>query len=171
MALPLLASTLAALSGCGLFSKTPQFPCPSVEVPRELATLTRFRDGGGRDLTDVVFEAGIVDVQIACDYGSRGASIQLNVVVGAERGPANRSPNATVPYFIAIGDPQRTILAKEVFSTTVTFPPNVARAAATEETEETIPLPKGRSAEGYGIIVGLQLSPEEVEYNRSRRQR
>jgi hypothetical protein len=166
-----MAAALAALSGCGIFSKTPQFDCPVVEVPKDLSTMTRFREGGGRDLTDVVFQAGILDVQIACDYGSRGASIQLNVVVGAERGPANRAPTATVPYFIAIGDPQRNVLAKEVFSSTVTFLPNQPRAASTEETEETIPLPKGRSAEKYGIVVGLQLSPEELEYNRDRTQR
>jgi hypothetical protein len=166
-----VAAALAALSGCGLFNKSQQFDCPAVEIPKEVANLTRFREGGGRDLTDVVFEAGIADVQIACDYGSRGASIQLNVVVGAERGPANRSPTASVPYFIAIGDPDRNILAKEVFSSTVTFLPNQSRAYNTEETEETIPLPKGRSAERYGIVIGLQLTPEELEYNRNRRQR
>jgi hypothetical protein len=166
-----MAATLAALSGCGMFTKSQQFDCPAVEIPKELASLTRFREGGGRDLTDVVFEAGILDVQIACDYGSKGAGIQLNVVVGAERGPANRSPTATVAYFIAIGDPDRNILAKEVFSSTVTFQANLARAYNTEETEEMIPLPKGRSAANYGIIVGLQLSPEELEYNRARTRR
>ncbi|MGE5539893.1 MAG: hypothetical protein ACM30I_14845 [Gemmatimonas sp.] len=165
------AMALASLSGCGLFSKTPQFDCPKVEIPKDLATMTRFRDGGGRDLTDVVFNAGVLDVQIACDYGSKGVDIQLNVVVGAERGPASRAATATIPYFIAIGDPQRNILAKEVFSATVEFQPNVPRAYATEETEERIPLPKGRSAEAYGIIVGLQLSPADLEYNRARTQR
>jgi hypothetical protein len=171
LAIPVIAAALGALSGCGMFSKTQQFDCPVVEIPKELASMTKFRDGGGRDLTDVVYQAGILDVQIACDYGSKGVDIQLNVVVGAERGPANRAPNATVPYFIAIGDPSRTILAKEVFSSTVTYQPNLPRAYNTEETEETIPLPKGRSAEKYGIIVGLQLSPEELEYNRARTQR
>jgi hypothetical protein len=171
LAIPAIAAAFGALSGCGMFSKTPQFDCPAVEIPKEVATMTKFREGGGRDLTDVVYQAGILDVQIACDYGSKGVDVQLNVVVGAERGPANRAASATVPYFIAIGDPSRTILAKEVFSSTVTFQPNLPRAYNTEETEETIPLPKGRSAERYGIIVGLQLSPEELEYNRARTQR
>ncbi len=34
-----------------------------------------------------------------------------------------------------------------------------------------IPLPRGRSAENYRIIVGLQITREELEVNRRPRQR
>lgn len=163
-----LATALVGLASCGMFNTAKQFPCPSVGMPRETATLTRFREGPGRDLTDVIYEAGIADVKMACTYTSSGVDIELGVVLAAERGPANTSRTATVPYYIAIVDPQRNILAKEVFSTTLSFQQNVSRAAAMDETQEKIPLPKGQSAERYGVVLGMQLTPEEVEYNRNK---
>jgi hypothetical protein len=167
-ALAALVLSLGTLSGCGMFNTAKQFPCPAVGMPRETATLTRFREGPGRDLTDVIYEAGVADVKMACTYTSKGVDIELGVVLSAERGPANASRTATVPYYVAIIDPQRNILAKEVFTSTLTFQPNVSRATNIDETQETIPLPKGKSAERYGIVLGMQLTPEEVEYNRNK---
>lgn len=164
----LVAAAVAVLSSCSMFDNSKQYDCPTVGIPRETATLTRFRDGPGRDLTDVVFDSGIQNAKISCTYSSKGVAIELGVVLGAERGPASSARTATVPYFIAIVDPDRNILAKEVFSTTLTFPPNVSQAAVMELTQETIPLPKNKSAEGYGMVVGMQLTPEEVEYNRNK---
>lgn len=163
-----LSVALGGLASCGMFNTATQFPCPAVGMPRETASLTRFREGPGRDLTDVIYEAGIADVKMACTYTSKGVDIDLGVVLAAERGPANTSRTATVPYYIAIVDPQRNILAKEVFTTTLTFQANVSRASGIDETQETIPLPKGKSAERYGVVLGMQLTPEEVEYNRNK---
>jgi hypothetical protein len=156
------------LSSCSLFNTAKQYPCPTVGMPRDTATLTRFREGPGRDLTDVVYEAGVADVQMACNYTSQGVDIDLAVVVAADRGPANTSRTVTVPYYIAIVDPQRNILAKQVFTANLAFQANVARARSREETQENIPLAKGKSAERYGIVIGMQLTPDEVEYNRNK---
>ena len=163
-----LALAFAALSSCSLFDNSTQFACPVVGVPRETAALTRFRDGPGRDLTDVVFDVGIQNAKVDCKYSSKGVTIALGVLFGAERGPAATARTATVPYFVAIIDPDRNILAKEVFTTTLTFPPNVSRAGVVDETEETIPLPKNKTAEGYGLVVGMQLTADEIEYNRNK---
>ena len=84
------------------------------------------------------------------------------------RAPVPYIPMATVPYYVAIIDPNRNILAKEVFTQTLVFPPNTSQASSYDETTETIPLPKNQSAERYGIAVGMQLTPAELEYNRSR---
>lgn len=163
-----VAVAFAALSSCSMFDNSKQFDCPVVGVPRETATLTRFRDGPGRDLTDVVFDVGVRNAKVDCKYSSSGVAIDLGVLFAAERGPAATTRTATVPYFIAIVDPDRNILAKEVFSTTLTFPPNVSQTAVADQTEETIPLPKNKSAEAYGIVVGMQLTPDEIEYNRNK---
>jgi hypothetical protein len=163
-----LALVLGALTSCSLFDTSKQFDCPVVGMPRETATLTRFREGPGRDLTDVVYEASIADVKLACTYTSKGVNIDLGVVLAADRGPANTARTATIPYYIAVVDPERNILAKEVFTKALTFQQNVSRAVDMDETQEVIPLPKGKSAERYGIVIGMQLTAEEVEYNRNK---
>jgi hypothetical protein len=166
-----LGSVLAVATACSWFKDTPQFPCPQVGVPRDASTLTRFRPGPGRDLTDVIFDARVQDVKIACEYTSKGASIDLAVVLGADRGPADQEHIATIPYFIAVTDAQKNVLAKQVFTKTLTFPPNTSRVADADQTEELIPLPVGKSAERYGIVVGVQLTPEELDYNRTKNRR
>lgn len=163
-----LAVAFGALSSCSMFDNSIQFPCPTVGVPHESSTLTLFQPGNGRDLTDVIFSGGVQDAKIACTYTSNGVDINLGVRVGGELGPAAKTRTATVPYFVAIVDPNRNILAKQVFNQTLVFPPNVSLSTSFDETEEHIPLPKNKSAEHYGIAVGMQLTPEQLEYNRSR---
>lgn len=165
-----LGMSLAGAS-CSLFDSTPQHPCPQVGVPRDAATLTRFRPGQGRDLTDVIFDARVQDVKLSCTYNSDGADVDLLVVLRVDRGPASQERSATVPYFVAITDPQRHVLAKQVFTKTLAFPPNVSRVTDSDESEELIPLPKGKSAQRYGVVVGMQLTPDELKYNRDKFQR
>lgn len=170
-------ATLAALSlslaaaSCSMFDNTPQHPCPQVGVPREAAMLTRFRPGQGRDLTDVIFEARVQDVKIACTYDSEGANINLTVMLRVDRGPAAQERSATVPYFVAIADPQQRVLAKRVFTKALAFPPNINRVSDSDDSEEVIPLPRGKSAQRYAVVVGMQLTPEELEYNRAKTRR
>lgn len=166
--LVLLAAAFGALSSCGMFDNSKQYPCPQVGVPRESASLTLFRPGDGRDLTDVIFSGGVKNTKLECSYSSDGPSMTLGVLIGGELGPAARTRTTTVPYFVAIVDPDRKILAKQVFNVTLTFPPNVSQASIYDETEEQIPLPKNVSAERYGVAVGMQLTPDQLEYNRQR---
>jgi hypothetical protein len=166
--LVLLAAALGTLASCGMFDNSKQYPCPTVGVPRESAALTLFREGDGRDLTDVIFAGGIKNTKLECSYSSNGPTMTLGVIIGGELGPAARTRTATVPYFIAIVDPDRNILTKQVFNVTLSFPPNVSQANIYDETEEKIPLPKNVSAERYGIAVGMQLTPDQLEYNRQR---
>jgi hypothetical protein len=165
-----LGISLAGAS-CSMFDNTPQHPCPQAGVPRDAATLTRFQPGPGRDLTDVIFDARVQDVKLSCSYDSKGANVDLLVMLRVDRGPASQERSATVPYFVAVTDPQHNVLAKQVFTKTLAFPPNVSRVADSDETEELIPLPKGKSAQRYGIVVGMQLTPDELKYNRDKFQR
>jgi hypothetical protein len=53
----------------------------------------------------------------------------------------------------------------------VEFPGNLTRVALRDDDPPVtvdIPLPAGRAATDYQILVGFQLSPDELEYNRRR---
>ena len=160
-------------AGCGMFGgpKVPQHPCPRAGILKDVQRLTKFLPGPGRDLTDVVFQVQLADVRTQCIYGTSGVKIDMLVDIAAERGPADKSRKAVFAYFVAISNPAGTILARERFTALIPFIPNVSRALAVEELEQMIPLPRGRSAENYRIIVGLQVTREELEFNRRPRQR
>jgi hypothetical protein len=165
---------LAACSGSG--SKAPDataatsqaLGCPRVTIVRDAAEVTRFREGGGRDLTDVKSRARLMDFTGGCEYDRNGVTVNLNLVVGAERGPAAaRDANGTYRYFVAITDPGGQIVAKREFDTTIDFSPNVGRGGSVEELTQQIPLAEGASAASYDVLVGFQLAPEELAFNRN----
>jgi hypothetical protein len=150
---PLLILAVAPLAAC---NRTPP-PCPQVSIIGDGSTVTKFREGTGRDLTDVTAQAQIVDVAVACDYDRRGV--------------ADRSRVAEFDYFVAVADPQRNILAKEVFRVGFRFPQNEQRVGTVEEIEPRIPLKARTDGVDYQIVVGFQLTPEEIEWNRTQRPR
>jgi len=160
-------------AGCGMFggAKLAQYPCPQAGILKDAQRLTKFLPGPGRDLTDVVFQVRLANVRTKCAYDKSGVKIDMLVDISAERGPADKSRKAVFAYFVAIANPAGDILARERFTALIPFVPNISRAMASEELEQMIPLPRGRSAENYRIIIGLQVTREELEFNRRPRQR
>ncbi len=106
--------------------------CPRISALGDGAMLTRFAAGTGTDLTDVDYEIRIVDLQYGCQYveddnNNPILAVAVAPVFEANRGPANSDRQARFTYFVAIADPQDTILNKQVFDLQVTFPGNRSR--------------------------------------------
>lgn len=170
--LPLVG--LAALAGCGTAEERPP-PCPRVSILGEAASLTRFAAGRGQDLTDVEYEAEVTDVRANCEVvGDDGGLIVVALipVITASRGPADADRAARFEYFVSVTDRDRTILNVVRFPVDVAFPGNQSRVTITENDPPVtvdIPNPDGRASRGdYQVFVGLQLTPDELEYNRRR---
>ena len=164
---PLL--TIALVAGLGACSTAPELPCPRVNVLADAATVTKFRDSPGRDLTDVTAEGEIADTLAECRYDRQAVNVDLQIAIAAQRGPADRNRAAEFDYFVAITDPQQNILAKEVFRVRLPFDDNRGRVGQVEEIEQRIPLASLSRGPDYQILVGFQLTPEEIEWNRRRR--
>ena len=163
----LLIAALVPLAAC---NRTPP-ACPRASIISDGASVTKFREGTGRDLTDMVAQAEIVDIAVNCDYDRRGVDVALQVAIAATRGPADRSRAAEFEYFVAVTDPERNILAKEVFRVQFKFAANEQRVGTVDEIEPRIPLKSRADGVEYQIIVGFQLTPEEIEWNRTRKPR
>lgn len=166
-----LAGALALL-GCG---STPEPPvCPPVSVISEAATLTRFAPGRGSDLLDVDFRAEVADLRSGCVYAKEdsGASklvVALASTIIATRGPANENRKADFQYFVSVLGADRTILNKQLFPVNIVFPGNNTRMETVQDDPPvSIDLPSGDGGdERYDILLGLQLSEEELHYNRA----
>ncbi len=165
-------AAMILLAGCGMFGgKKEQRACPRAGILKDADAVTKFRPGPGRDLTDVIYQAQLVNLKATCKYGRKGVTVDMTLALAAERGPAIRTSKATLEYFVAITGPGGDILAKELFATPVTFPNNVTRARVADELQQIIPLRRGASAANHRIIVGFQLQRAELEYNRQRSRR
>jgi hypothetical protein len=158
------------LAGCGLFSDEPP-PCPAITIVDQARALTLYRDGPGRDLSDVTFEVELVNVVARCTYdidddGSGVVDMEFILLVQATRGPAAEAESVSVPYFVAISDPRRRIVAKEVFTVTLPFGEADVRTQVSDEIEQRIPLRPGAIGPAYETFLGLQFTRSQLEEER-----
>jgi hypothetical protein len=164
-----VAALAVVAAGCSVIypdrKKGP--PCPGGVIVRDLSHMTVFRPGAGRDITDIVFEARLPHITVACKYDDQGVEVQTALTLIGARGPANTTRTANLSYFVAILDPKNKIIAKKVFASDLRFPPNVDRGSTTDELVERIPVGKGVSAAEYVVVTGFQLDQNQLAYNRA----
>ncbi len=165
----LLASLL--ITACSRGEKR-EADCPRGVIPADSASVTRFREGPGRDLTDVVAEGEIVNILVQCKYDKRSVTVDLQIAITGDRGPADRSRVAEFEYWVAILDPQQNIVTKQPAQVRFQFTDNRTRLGQIiSEFEPYIPLADLKQAVEYQIIVGFQLSAEELAWNRAQKTR
>ena len=157
---------LALLAGCGDGTMKFAPACPQISLLGEGADLTRFA-GTGRDVTDRVLEARLTGVEGACRAG-RNDEVVTTLKVQAElrRGPAAQGRRLPLPYFVAVLEGDR-ILDRKDFVLEANFPANVdGIRLAGEELELRFPNTAERGAARYRVVVSLQLTQEELAFNR-----
>ena len=165
------AAAAAALAGCALFDDGPQPPCPRVLVLVEAEEVLQFRSGPGRDLTDIQFEAAIAKLSSGCEYDEDGfVDVSTTIDIALTRGPAAEGDVGHFEYFVAITDPRDTIIAKEVFALDVEFPGGALRGAIADNVTQRILFAPFADASLYRILIGFQLTRDQVDYLRGRSQ-
>ncbi|MDP6689547.1 MAG: hypothetical protein QF384_08635 [Alphaproteobacteria bacterium] len=165
----LICIAILSLSACSLFQSGSPKVCPRVALLNDAAKMTQYRDGPGRDLIDVVYEARVHDVKWGCKYVDSRVRVEVKIDIVAQRGPASSGDGAQVPFFVAIIDSAQNIVAKKVFQSEVEFRGGRRRAGVREEIDQTIFLKQGEHGSDYEVIVGLQVSEQQLQQNRGRR--
>jgi hypothetical protein len=164
-----LATAAGALVLAGCAATEPPPACPEASALRDAARLVAFT-GEGKDLTDKRFEVRIVDVALACDVDREddGQTVlaEMKVLFQAEKGPANEADAAPFGYFVAITDADRNVLQRKTFETAIPLQGNTTRGATVETLSPTLPLPPEANPASYRVIVGLELSRDQLRHNR-----
>ena len=157
-------TVILGVGGCTLFTKE-KLACPAAAVVAGTGTLTQFGDGLGRDAGDVAYQAEISNLAILCRKASGGIETTVTFEISAHSGPADRTGGATMPFFVAVSLGSERILNKRVFTSEHYFPVQTGNSVFREEVVELVPIFEGRTAADYEILIGFQLSPEQLEYN------
>ena len=163
------------LSGCGAFDNSPPPACPRAAIVDEAKAAVYYRDGAGRDITDIAFEVGIPSLSGVCEYNVEDGRTRLGSVltigIEAKRGSAGEAESVEVPYFVSVVDPTGHILAKEIFKPRLVFAESGVKAQTIEEIEQIIPVGPLFVGENYEILVGLQLDHGQLADNLKRKRR
>ena len=167
----LVATVLVAVALAACSSDKKPNLCPRVAALSEGTSLTRFVAGPGRDILDIDFQAEIADLVATCEYpdrsGARTVVVQVAPVFVLSRGAANTDRRVSFTYFISVVRDEQ-ILSKQQFQIDSGFAGNRSRVVVVDDQPPiTVDIPLAfRTAEyEYEIIVGFQLTPEELAYN------
>lgn len=160
-----LALALGA-AGCG-GDKRGKLACPTPVIAPNLDMAQEFRPGGGTEPQDIRFGVKLLSVTSNCDSDKAGLRTDMHLTfVAARADPALKQDDFT--YFVALADAQQAILRKQEFTIHVEFAPRQNQLRVTDEIAVGLPVRDLGAGSQYAIVVGLQLTPEQVELNRKR---
>jgi hypothetical protein len=165
LAVPTALGLAALVSGCGSSSTTAGgMSCPPLVAAPGTATIAIFPAGGAK--TPIV--GGRIDgAQARCLRDKTGVAVNTEINFYAERINL-QIKDATLPYFIALVDPQERVLAQEGFQLHVVFNPGENyRKLPPEKLTVHLPVRDRAVAADYSVIIGFQLTPEQLAFNRA----
>ena len=167
---------LAALGAAALLlaacetQKPTTVACPRVLVDEDVGNLTRFRDGPGRDITDIVVRSEISRIAGACEVTDEFVNVEFGIELAAERGAAG-SGRVNLPLFVAVVDEGGTVIDRQSFSETADFSGNRSQTVLRDVFTIAIPRKQGAATDSHRIYAGFELTRDEVSYNREQTKR
>jgi hypothetical protein len=181
----ILAAGVALLAGCsdtGLFgSKIVPPSCPTISILEDANRVTVYRDGTGRDIADIMFEARLLGVEGDCSYEIdtkgktatettyKAVNVTLRPRFIVTPGPALSGFKMKVDYFVAMPQFYPSPEGRAEFSRTVETSPARTQVDVTDaDVEIRIPLNEKRRGDGVTIFLGFTLTDEQLKENRSR---
>jgi hypothetical protein len=167
--LALISLLPAVLAGCQQLDSRPNVgPCPVAGVLYDAQRLVEV--GSVERHENVGYTGQVEGVTGFCRYvGPAPITMELEIDFAFGRGPQAQGNRRTYDYFVAVTRRDRTILAKERFSVDVVFPAG-KDTVYLKEILSGIEIPRATetvSGTNFEIIVGFELTPEQLAYNRS----
>jgi hypothetical protein len=156
-------TAVVLLAGCG----TPgagKLVCPSAAPVRDLEAIAQLRPGG-HQAKDVLAGARLLTPSLTCDFDKNMIVATVEVPIKGFRSDAGVKPDQ-FSYFVAVATADRRILSKQVLNVPVAFGSGETSQSVTDSV--TVRIPAARKGEGgdYAILLGFQLTPEQLEFNR-----
>lgn len=142
--------------------------CPGAAALVEASTLTVFPAGTTSDPSHALYQVAVNSVTSDCDIDKheQTADASLEIHFTATRTLTGEAAQYRVPYFVAVRQGP-DIISKKVFWATFSFPPGGTAVAFTEDVDSTVvKIATDKQSYDYQILTGLQLTRDELEYNR-----
>jgi hypothetical protein len=170
--LALVFAGLGALGGCfnlDVLNDDPNVgPCPVAGV---LYDANRVVDVQGLERHENVGFTGAVEgVRGFCRYiGDNPITMEIEIDFAFGKGPKAEGDRHTYPYFVSVTRRDRLVLAKEKYAMDVSFPRGKDIVRRTEKVDGIV-IPRATATvngTNFEVIVGFDLTPEQLAYNRS----
>jgi hypothetical protein len=162
VALALVAITLAGCSG----NKPVDMTCPKI-IPAPGADTIALFGPGGHTVKDVMVGGKLYRLDAKCVREKVGIDVNTEIQFYAQRASLDIK-DATFPYFVAIVGPDERVLTEEGFRIPIQFlPAEYDRRMPAEKITVHLPVKIQASGGAYTVIVGFQLTPDQLAFNRA----
>ena len=144
-------------------------PCPLLGVLYDSSRLVQFTAPEER-FANVAYTAEMRGVRGLCRYtGSNPIEMGLQIDMAFGKGPAAQGGSHTYRYWVAVTRSNLAPVEKQYFDVKVDFPRDADRMAGSEVIQKIV-IPRANdtiSGANFEILVGFELTPEQLEFNRS----
>jgi hypothetical protein len=156
------------LAGCGSSAKDQQAAsyCPQPLTVQDAQSLTRFKEGAGRDPRDVMFEASLVSAGTKCQLGRNKLEVDVLLRIAVNAGPSVGTGVTRVPFFVRVLDGNGAVVQGSDQLADYKISATSPRGLSQEEMAVALPFSSLSDLGGYRIAVGLKPSQQELDYNR-----
>lgn len=168
-----VAAMAVGLGGCENLAQTlnddPNVgPCPVAGVLYEANRVVNVI--GSERHENVGFTGAVEGVKGFCRYvGTNPITMEIEIKFAFGKGPKADGKTHNFPYFVSVARRDRSVLAKEYYNLNVTFPEGSDIVRLTESVPGIV-IPRANetvSGSNFEVIVGFELTPEQLAYNRS----
>ncbi len=154
---------LSLLAACSYFQEDKSLPCPPTGMLQGAGNVTYLQEQ-----KPLVY--GKVGVMTGtCMPGKTGGmdfDLGVDFVAARAAGVTDISTQA-MPYFIAVLSPSEEVLQRTAFSTSVEFDAT-GKGVSHEDHRLRLPVSDPAEARKYKVVVGFDLTPEQIKYNREK---
>jgi hypothetical protein len=160
---------LAALGFLSACTTVRDNDCPAASAIVDTAVQSVFAPGAPTDPSNLLYTLEISGVKSTCDSDKQAEKAESTVTISfrATRAPTGAAVHYEAPFFVAISQSDR-ILTKREFKVGFGFEPGQSETKF-EQTIGSANLHAGDDHKtfDYAILVGLQLTKEQLQYNRA----
>ena len=147
-------------------------PCPLMGVLYDNSRIVDFAAPGQERYANIEFTGEMQGVRGLCRYvDANPITMSLDIDMAFGRGPAATSDRQTYRYWVAVTRRGIAPIEKVYFDVDVRFPRDEA-VVTRRETIERIVIPRATpdlSGENFEILIGFELTPEQLQFNRDGR--
>ncbi len=147
-------------------------PCPQVEIVDDLSSISDFSNPKKQTKKNLISRVDLSSAESTCKLASKSAVVDLKLIFNGRLGDKGRTnkndkPFFSYPFFVAVTSPSGKIMAKEIFAASLTYPQNESKHTYFEKLRQIIPIKHKEEARMYKILIGFQVTPDQLAYNRA----
>jgi len=147
-------------------------PCPLMGVLYDTARVVKFNQPNVQRYANIEFTGEMQGVRGLCRYvDADPITMNMEIEMAFGRGPAATSDRQTYRYWVAVTRRGRAPIEKVYFDVDVRFPRGQQVVSVRERIDEIV-IPRANaevSGENFEILVGFELTPEQLQFNRDGR--